>query len=250
MMYYTYIHASPDGDVFYIGKGKDQRVYSMSDRSWLWRERFNQYDGITMRIVKRFDTEQEAFEHEKELVKFHKDSGCNLVNLTEGGAGINGYRQSPASRAKKSAQMRGYKHEIVTCPHCGETGGGTSMKRWHFDNCSGPTKRFQARVTLNGERIYLGKFLTKEEAKAAEEIFYSSNSRPTNHWIGRKHSDASRNKMSETHIGMPGNIWSNESRRKMSEKRIGALNPFYGKKHTSEASAKIAASNARRSGIA
>jgi len=22
-----------------------------------------------------------------------------------------------------------------TCPHCGETGGASNMKRWHFDNC-------------------------------------------------------------------------------------------------------------------
>jgi hypothetical protein len=247
-MYYTYIHASPDGDVFYIGKGKDQRAYSMSDRSWLWRERFNKYDGITMRVVKRFETEQEAFDHEKELIKFYKDNGCDLVNLTEGGPGVNGYYQSPETRAKKSSLMRGYKHEQVTCPHCNEVGGKPSMLRWHFDNCTGPTKRFNARVTLNGERIYLGKFLTKEEASAAEDAFYSANPRPVNHWIGRKHSEVSRRKMSETHTGMIGNVWSEESRQRMSKKRIGVLNPFYGKKHTPEALAKISEANARRSG--
>ncbi len=24
---------------------------------------------------------------------------------------------------------------LVTCPHCGKTGGGGSMKQWHFDKC-------------------------------------------------------------------------------------------------------------------
>lgn len=25
--------------------------------------------------------------------------------------------------------------EIVTCPHCGKTGGKPVMMRWHFSNC-------------------------------------------------------------------------------------------------------------------
>lgn len=28
-----------------------------------------------------------------------------------------------------------YKQMTVTCPHCGQTGGASNMKRWHFDNC-------------------------------------------------------------------------------------------------------------------
>lgn len=187
MKYYTYIHSSPDGDIFYVGKGNGRRVYSMRDRSWLWRERFNSYDGITMKIVKKFYTEKEAFDHEKELIKFYKDKGFNLVNLTEGGSGANGYIQAPELRAKKSVQMRGYKHAIVSCPHCGDVGGETSMKRWHFDNCIGPTKKFKARVSIDGKRIYLGKFLTKEEAKSAESDYYCNNRKTKDFCFSTKH---------------------------------------------------------------
>ena len=28
-----------------------------------------------------------------------------------------------------------FKHEIVKCPNCNKSGGISSMKRWHFDNC-------------------------------------------------------------------------------------------------------------------
>lgn len=28
------------------------------------------------------------------------------------------------------------KREPIKCPHCNKQGGGGSMKRWHFDNCS------------------------------------------------------------------------------------------------------------------
>ena len=30
---------------------------------------------------------------------------------------------------------KGYKQKIVTCPHCGNTGGISNMSRSHFDNC-------------------------------------------------------------------------------------------------------------------
>lgn len=29
----------------------------------------------------------------------------------------------------------GRTHSLITCPHCNTTGGCTTMKRWHFDNC-------------------------------------------------------------------------------------------------------------------
>jgi hypothetical protein len=247
LTYYTYLHSAPDGEVFYVGKGKDQRAYSMSDRSWIWRKRFNQLNGITIKIVNRFDTEPEAFQHEQELVRFYKDKGCDLVNLTEGGKGVNGYRQSPETRAKRSEKMRGYVYDRVTCPHCKETGGKTSMMRWHFDKCTGPAKRYKARATLNGERINLGKFVTKEEAKAVVDAFYKEHPRP-NIWLGRKHSDETRKKMSEVHKGQPGAKWTDEAKQKLSEKRIGDKNPFYGRKHTDETRKIITEKNIGREG--
>lgn len=174
LAFYTYIHATPDGVVFYVGKGKKGRVYSMSDRSWLWRKEFEKHDGILMKVVKRFATEQEAFEHEMQLVANYKAQGVVLVNMTEGGNGPNGYKQSEETRLIKSKKMRGYKHPVVSCPHCGDVGGATSMKRWHFDNCKGSTPKFKARATVDGQRIYLGKYHTKEEADKVAQDYYTS----------------------------------------------------------------------------
>lgn len=36
---------------------------------------------------------------------------------------------------KIGAANRGRIYTKVICPHCNKEGGGTSMKRWHFDNC-------------------------------------------------------------------------------------------------------------------
>ena len=42
---------------------------------------------------------------------------------------------SDAGRQAIIAAARGRKHTLITCPHCGKTGGATAMPRWHFDNC-------------------------------------------------------------------------------------------------------------------
>lgn len=54
---------------------------------------------------------------------------------------------------KKKEKLRGKKgprsnptkkHDLVTCPHCGKTGGAGNMRRYHFDNCA-----FQNREVLS-----------------------------------------------------------------------------------------------------
>jgi hypothetical protein len=176
-MYYTYAHYTPKGEIFYIGKGKDERAFSRSDRSYKWREVVKNARGIIVQILADWNTEKEAFDHEKLLVSCFKDMGANLVNQTDGGAGVKNYMQSPESREKKSLLMRGYKHKIINCPVCKKSGGETSMKRWHFNKCNG-NKQFKARATFDGKRIYLGKFETKELADQKIIDFYNSVNKP------------------------------------------------------------------------
>lgn len=42
---------------------------------------------------------------------------------------------SEAGRQAIIKTNTGRKYGIVTCPHCGKTGGLTAMPRWHFNNC-------------------------------------------------------------------------------------------------------------------
>lgn len=173
MKYYTYIHATPEGEVFYVGKGIGSRVYSMSDRTLKWREVVQKHDGIIMKVVSRFATEKEAFDHEIMLIDKYKKEGCNLVNLTAGGRGPLDYCSSEKTRKLKSQQMTGYRHKQVICPHCKTSGGVTSMKRWHFSNCTGAHPTHKSRTTLFGRRVYLGKYHTKNEADNASKEFYN-----------------------------------------------------------------------------
>lgn len=164
-MYYTYAHSLPSGQVFYIGKGVKDRAFSKSDRSLKWRAVVEKYRGYMIQILADWKTEKEAFEHEKFLIACFKDMGHDLVNQTSGGKGPLDYCRSEEVRKIVSQKVRGFKHKILECPHCGTSGGATAIKRWHFNNCKGKTPTVKARTTVNGERIYLGKAHTQEEAE-------------------------------------------------------------------------------------
>lgn len=171
MKYYTYTHATPSGDVFYVGKGSGHRAYSTKTRPLAWRQKVAEHDGITIKIVSRFALEADAFSHEMALIEMHREAGAALLNLTSGGRGVLDYCQTEELRAYKRDLMTGYKHPKITCPHCGFVGGATSTKRWHFDRCKGLRPAFKARPTVHGARIYLGKYATKEEADRVSEQF-------------------------------------------------------------------------------
>ena len=53
-------------------------------------------------------------------------------------------------RKKWSPIQKGTKQSIITCPHCGKSGGKNAMKHLHFDNCKlrpgGPEKILKQRV--------------------------------------------------------------------------------------------------------
>lgn len=169
LIFYTYTHATPDGVVFYVGKGKGRRVYSMADRSWEWHEEMKRHDGIIMRIVARFSTEAEAFTHERLLIDKYRADGVSLVNKTDGGAGPCGYEFTAERKSHLSKKLTGFKHKEVTCPVCGKVGGETTMKRWHFDKCTG-NRPFKSRATVGGSRVFLGYYETREmAAKVAED---------------------------------------------------------------------------------
>ena len=135
MTYYTYAHYTPKGEIFYIGKGTENRAFSRHDRSYIWREVVKKARGISIEILADWNTEEEAFSHEELLIDCFKSMGANLVNQTIGGKSVKGYMQSPEQRAKVTEKLTGYVHKKIICPHCKTIGGATTMKRWHFDNC-------------------------------------------------------------------------------------------------------------------
>lgn len=104
MKYYTYAHFTKDTKkLFYIGKGSNRRAWQTSSRNRYWTNVVKKH-GRTVELLAEWDTEEEAFEHERFLI------GCfetQLVNLTEGGEGTSGRKQSEKEKLKRSKKLKG-----------------------------------------------------------------------------------------------------------------------------------------------
>lgn len=105
-MFYVYWHKRNDnGNVFYIGKGKDDRLKSKHKRSTWWSRIVNKYGFTYEKLADNLD-EDTAFEIEKDQIKLHRDLGFELCNMTDGGEGMSGHIQSPETRKKKSDTLK------------------------------------------------------------------------------------------------------------------------------------------------
>lgn len=113
MSFYTYAHyTKDDNQLFYIGKGSFskqglfKRAYAKIGRNAYWQNKTKKHDGFTVQILAVWATEQEAFEHEQFLISCFKGK---LVNLTLGGEGCYGRKQSQEEKDKRAASNRGKK---------------------------------------------------------------------------------------------------------------------------------------------
>lgn len=140
--FYVYLHRKATTDeVFYIGKGKDDRAYDMgTDRSNHWNSVVKKY-GRTVVFVQTGLQEWYAHELEMDLIAYHgrKDIGLGLlINKTDGGEGTSGYvytqedlkRMSDShkgnvasdeTRAKMSASMTPERRAMLSAINKGKT---------------------------------------------------------------------------------------------------------------------------------
>lgn len=113
-VYYTYeLIDSRTNLVFYVGKGKNKRMY------WHYHSIKNNVKtkntnpklrNKILSIIKNggsvlynkiiANDEQSAFNKEIELIKYHKENGINLCNLTNGGEGISGFTYKHTQETK------------------------------------------------------------------------------------------------------------------------------------------------------
>ena len=100
--YYIYIHRKKtNNEVFYIGKGKGYRAYDRHHRSDWWKKVVEKHGFIVEKIVENI-SEELALLAEIELIDAYKKRGYKLINLTNGGDGISGYKKSEESKKKMS----------------------------------------------------------------------------------------------------------------------------------------------------
>ena len=98
-MFYTYAHYTPEGRLFYIGKGQGRRAYTFHKRNNYWNHVVEKYGKPDVQILANWNTEEEAFSHEILLIDCFKGLGHKLVNLSNGGEGPSG--MTPWNKGKK-----------------------------------------------------------------------------------------------------------------------------------------------------
>lgn len=167
-------------EVFYIGIGSQKRrAYSTYKRSKFWHNIVEKTDYEVV-IIKENVSVEEAYQMEKDLIKFYgrRDLGLGtLVNMTDGGDGRFGSTVSEETRRKMSES-----HISVN-----DWSKGSSRSEEHRKIISERLKIQWA----NGDRKP-----HSEETK--EKIRQSLIGRPGT-WIGKKHSEESIEKMKKSH---------------------------------------------------
>ena len=106
-MFYTYAHYTPQGRLFYIGKGQGERAHSKLGRNKYWSSVVKKYGKPDVQILAHWDTEKEAFSHEILLIDCFKELGHKLCNMTNGGEGTVGLQFSEEHKEKLSKAKLG-----------------------------------------------------------------------------------------------------------------------------------------------
>lgn len=126
-VYYVYMYyLKSTGEVFYVGKGKNDRYKSMVHRNELFLNILNKYkDDVDVKFYKEHLSQDESFELEKQLIKEYWERGECRANFHEGGCGGNtGNYDSPERSRKLSESARrrtGEKNPMWGKTHTPET---------------------------------------------------------------------------------------------------------------------------------
>lgn len=109
--FYVYLHFTPDGDVFYVGKGGG----GPRKRSHDFKNNRNKYYLNTVRkygehnidvLVFGCSSEADALATEVRWIRALRAHGANLTNITEGGEGVTGLTFSKEAKRKMSAAAK------------------------------------------------------------------------------------------------------------------------------------------------
>lgn len=105
--FYVYAHYRlSDGQLFYIGKGKNKRAWTKNKRNNYWNNVVNKH-GFYVSLLAQDLTEEDAYVLEKQVIELFKTMYCPLTNLTAGGVGGKGYVASEETRKKMSIARKG-----------------------------------------------------------------------------------------------------------------------------------------------
>ena len=100
-IYYVYAHINLiKNEIFYIGKGKNNRAWFTYNRNKYWKSTIDKYKCWKVEILENYLTEEESYNREKHYINFIGID--NLTNLTPGGEGN---RSRPSEETKQKIKQ-------------------------------------------------------------------------------------------------------------------------------------------------
>lgn len=108
--FYTYLHCTPDGFPFYVGKGKGNRSIDFRRSRSSWHKGIvKKYGKDNIKVYVFYcESEDQAFKDEIQQIAQLRSLGYKLCNLTNGGDGTSGYRPNEETRKKLSESRIGH----------------------------------------------------------------------------------------------------------------------------------------------
>jgi len=107
MTFYIYQHRKADtNEIFYVGKGKGTRLNQSKGRNQYWHRVVAKHGFIAEYIAQNLD-EELAFLAEMEAIDVYRRRGIQLVNHTDGGEGVSGYKHTEEHKSKLKGNNRG-----------------------------------------------------------------------------------------------------------------------------------------------
>jgi hypothetical protein len=105
MIYYIYQHRKSDTkEIFYVGKGKCNRMYGVQGRNKHWKNTVNKHGYVVEKLFDGLD-EELALLSEIEIIDIYKKRGIKLVNMTNGGEGTSGHTYVMKDETKQKLSL-------------------------------------------------------------------------------------------------------------------------------------------------
>lgn len=224
-MAYVYAFYDENGEPYYVGATKDMPQREKGHRSEIRkgnplpcyrkaRKLIAAGHPFVMRVVEETDTEDAAFEREITLIKEMREKGFRLLNVSGGGdrpPSQKGVPKSESHKKKIGDSKRGKKRPKGFC----ELMSRLAKERFKNKPMSGETK-------LKMSLSHKGKKPSPQAVEATRRRSIGNKI-----WLGRKHSEESKRKISQTQKKMNSSLtqeqwdvrftWTEEKRKRVSE---------------------------------
>lgn len=203
MSYYTYLHKRPDnGLVFYVGCGNKSRPRNFNCRTKYWFDVVEMVGKPIVEIVSEWATQNDAWEHEKVLIRRFREIGHPLVNQSDGGKTPVGVIKSEETR-KKQGMTLSMKTRGKDNPMFGKTLSVEHRKKLS-DSLSGKNhpqygKPVREETKAKISSALIGRFSGSKNPNFGKKISDSQKAKLRDANLGKKLSEETKAKMSSAH---------------------------------------------------